>query len=212
MCRKGGCDVDPARLALTGVQLGQAVVAILAVLVIGGEHGTGMHRITLTAVPRRGIVLAAKAVVVAAVSAVTSAVAVGAGLIAARPLMRRNGLPTLSFDDGAVVRAAVGSVLYLTLVALLALGVATAVRNSAVATGAVLGLLYLFPILSQAVSDEKWQRYLTKIGPMTAGLAIQATKNLAALPIAPWKGLGVLAAWALGCLLVGGALLSKRDA
>ncbi|WP_117208457.1 ABC transporter permease [Allorhizocola rhizosphaerae] len=211
-CRWGGCDVDPARLALTGVQLGQAVAAILAVLVIGGEYGTGMHRITLTAVPRRGVVLVAKAVVVSAVIVAASAAAVAGSLLATRPLLRRNGLPALSMDDGGAVRAAVGSVLYLTLVALLALGVATAVRHSAAAIGAVLGLLYLFPIMAQAVSDEKWQRYLTKLGPMTAGLTIQATKHLTELPIAPWKGLGVLAVWSVGCLLAGGALLVRRDA
>jgi hypothetical protein len=39
-----------------------------------------------------------------------------------------------------------------------------------------------------------WQRHLQQAGPMTSGLAIQATTNLRSLPIAPWAGLGVLAA------------------
>jgi len=47
---------------------------------------------------------------------------------------------------------------------------------------------------------------------MTAGLAIQATKNLSALPIAPWAGLGVLAAYAAAAFLAGGLLLRWRDA
>lgn len=47
---------------------------------------------------------------------------------------------------------------------------------------------------------------------MTAGLAIQATTNLRALPIAPWAGLGVLTAWAVGALLICGLLLRLRDA
>jgi ABC-2 type transport system permease protein len=47
---------------------------------------------------------------------------------------------------------------------------------------------------------------------MTAGLAIQATINLRSLPIGPWAGLGVLAAWAAGALLAGGLLLRLRDA
>ena len=45
--------VDPAKLSLTGIQAGQAVVAILAVLVISNEYSTGMIRVTLTAMPRR---------------------------------------------------------------------------------------------------------------------------------------------------------------
>lgn len=48
--------------------------------------------------------------------------------------------------------------------------------------------------------------------PMTAGLAIQATTNLRSLPIAPWAGLGVLAAWAAASLLIGALLLRFRDA
>jgi ABC-2 type transport system permease protein len=47
---------------------------------------------------------------------------------------------------------------------------------------------------------------------MTAGLAIQANTNPRSLPISPWAGLGVLAAWATGALLTGGLLLRLRDA
>ena len=47
---------------------------------------------------------------------------------------------------------------------------------------------------------------------MTAGLAIQATTDLPSLPISPWAGLGVLAAWAGGALLAGGLVLRLRDA
>lgn len=202
VCRTGDCGIDWAKLNLSGVQLGQAIVAILAVTVIGGEHTTGMIRVSLAAVPRRGTLLAAKALVLTGVLTVASAVAV-AGCLAAG---------TVSLSDSGVRRAAVGSVLYLALIGLLALGLGAAVRNPAVASGLVLALLYLFPIMIQAVSDEKLQKKLLQIGPMTAGLAIQATTNLSDLPIAPWKGLAVLAAWAAGALLLGGLLFRLRDA
>ena len=91
-------------------------------------------------------------------------------------------------------------------------GLIRAVRDSATAIGVVLGLLYLFPILTQVVSDPHWRRHLKQLGPMTAGLAIQATTNLRGLPIGPWAGLGVLAAWAAAALLTGGLLLRLRDA
>jgi ABC-2 type transport system permease protein len=111
-----------------------------------------------------------------------------------------------------VLRAAVGSVLYLALIGLLSLGIATAVRDSATAIGIVLGLLYLFPIIAAVVADPTWYRHLQQVGPMTAGLAIQATINLHSQPIGPWVGFGVLAAWAAGALLVGGMVLRLRDA
>jgi ABC-2 type transport system permease protein len=211
-CPAGDCGVDPAKVSLTGIQLGQAVVAVLAVLTIGGEYSTGMVGVTLAAMPRRRTVLAAKATVLTGVVAAAATVAVLACLLVGRLILPGHGYPPPSPADGPVLRAAAGSVLYLALIAVLGLGVATAVRNSATAVGIVLGLLYAFPIIAQAVSDPDWRRHLQQIGPMTAGLAVQATTGLGSLPIGPWAGLGVLAAWAGAALLTGGLLLERRDA
>jgi ABC-2 type transport system permease protein len=217
-CPDGGCQLDPAKISLTGLDLGQAVVAVLAVTVIGGEYGTGMIRLTLTATPRRWRVLAAKAAVVGAATLAAGVVAVLASLLAGGLLLSRHGITAargfqaLSLASPTVLRAAVGSVLYLALIALLALGIAAAVRDSAAAIGTVLGLLYLFPIIANVVGDESWQRHLQQIGPMTAGLAVQATTGLGRLPIGPWAGLGVLSAWAAGALGAGGLVLLRRDA
>jgi ABC-2 type transport system permease protein len=217
-CPSGGCAVDAAKVSLTGIQLGQALVAILAVLAISGEYSTGMIGVTLAAMPRRPTVLAAKAAVISSLALAAGTVAVLASVLAGRLILPGHGFtpahgyPLLSLGDGPVLRAAAGSVLYLALVALLSLGVATAMRDSATAIGVVLGLLYLFPIMAQVVTDPHWQRHLQQIGPMTAGLAIQTTSNLRSLPIGPWAGLGVLAAWAAAALLAGGLLLRLRDA
>ncbi len=92
-CPAGGCPEDPAKLSLTGIYLGQAVVAVLAVMAVSGEYGTGMIRVTLAAMPRRGTVLAAKAAVLTGLVLVTGTVAVlrlAAGRAAhpARPRLR----------------------------------------------------------------------------------------------------------------------------
>ena len=213
-----GAGADLTKLSLTGTYLGQAIVAILGVVVIGSEYGFGMIRITLAAVPRRWTVLAAKAVTVGGLVLATGTIAVLACLLAGRLILPGHGFTAahgyalLSLASGPTLRAAAGSVLYLALIALLSLGVAASVRSSAAAIGIVLGLLYLFPILAAVVPDAHWQRHLQQIGPMTAGLAIQATTNLRGLPIGPWTGLGVLAVWAAAALIVGGLLLWLRDA
>ncbi len=217
-CPAGGCQVDPAKVSLTGIYLGQAVVAIVAVTAVSGEYSTGMIRLTLTAMPRRWPVLAAKAAVVGAATLAAGAVAVLASVLAGGLLLSRHGIvpaqgyEALSLGDGSVLRAAAGSVLYLALIALLGLGVAAAIRDSAVAIGTVLALLYLFPIVASFVGSQDWQRHLDQISPMTAGLYVQATTNLRALPLTPWQGLGVLALWAAGAMLAGGLLLQLRDA
>ena len=217
-CPAGNCAEDPAKISLTGIYLGQVVVAILAVLMVTGEYGTGMVRVTLAAMPRRTTVLAAKASIVTGLVLAAGAVAVLACVLAGQIILPGHGIdpahgyPSLSLGSAPVLRATVGSVLYLALIALLSLGTATAVRDSAAAIGVVLGLLYLFPIIGAVLGGSPLARHLQQIGPMTAGLAVQATTGLRDLPIGPWAGLGVLAAWAAAALLAGGLLLQLRDA
>jgi ABC-2 type transport system permease protein len=208
---------DPTKLALAGIDLGQAVVALLAVLTISEEYATGMILLTLTAMPRRMVLLAAKAANLAGLNLAAGILAVAGCMVAGRLMLpgagfdAAHGYALVSITHGATLRAAAGSVLYVVLIALLALGVATAIRDTAVSIGVVLALLYLPPILAQAVSDP-FRRHLQQIAPMSAGLAIQATTSLRSQPIAPWAGLGVLSAWAIASLLIGGTLLRLRDA
>ncbi|GAA4602997.1 ABC transporter permease subunit [Actinoallomurus liliacearum] len=208
---------DPTKLALTGITLGQAVVAVLGVLAVSEEYGNGMIRLTLTAMPRRVVVLAAKAVNVAGLTLLAGLLAVAGCLLIGRLMLPGAGLDPahgyalISISHGPTLRAAACGGLYLMLIALLALGVATAIRETAVSIGAVLALLYLPPILAQAVADPL-RRHLEQIAPMTAGLAGQATTNLSSLPIAPWTGLGVLGGWAVAALFIAGLLLRRRDA
>ena len=217
-CASAGCGQDPARVALVGIDLGQALVAVLAAQVISGEYGTGLIGMTFIATPSRTTVLAAKAAVVTVIVAAAGTLAVLASVVAGRVLLpgrgftAAHGYQPLSLGDPQVLRAAVGSALYLVLIALLSLGITTAVRDSATAIGLVLGLLYLFPLIAGAVGDPRWHRRLEQIGPMDAGLAIQNTVGLAGRPLSPWAGLGVLTCWSAAMLLVGGLLLRSRDA
>jgi ABC-2 type transport system permease protein len=217
-CQSTGCQADPAKLSLTGVQAGQAIVAIIAVLAVSNEYSSGMIQVTLTAVPRRLTVLAAKAaltsglILAAGAAAVLASVLAGRLILPGRGFTPAHGYQPLSLGDGLVLRAACGSVLYLVLIALLSLGVATAAREPSVAIGLALGLLYVFPVVAGVVSNQQWHRHLEQVAPMTAGLYIQDTVDVRALPLTPWQGLGVLALWAAGALTVGALLLRLRDA
>jgi len=213
------CGEDTTKLSLTGIPLGQAAVAVLAVLVMSGEYSSGMIRVTLTAVPRRVTALAAKAIILTGVVLAAGAVSVLGSVLAGRYILPGNGFTkvngalALSLGDGPTLRAAAGSVLYLALIGLFSLGLATALRDSGASIAVMLGLLYIVPLLTDlGTLDPRWEHRLQQWGPMTAGLAIQATKDLKKLPIGPWQGLGVLAAWAAAALLAGGLLLRLRDA
>lgn len=211
------CQIDLAKTSLTGVQVGQAVVAILAVLTVSNEYSSQMIKTTLAAMPRRSAVLGAKALLVAVLVLLAGAVAVGGCILIGRGILpghgftAARGIPALSLANGPVLRAACGSVLYLVLIALLSLGLTVLIRDSAVAIGAALAFLYVFPIVTSFVQNPTWQHRLQRYSPM-AGLNIQATTGLHGLPITPWGGLGITALWAAGALLIGGLAFKLRDA
>ncbi|MGW0533862.1 ABC transporter permease subunit [Streptomyces sp. NPDC003032] len=206
------CGEDTVRLSLTGVWLGQGAVVVLAVLAMSGEYGTGTIRTTLTAEPGRLRVLAAKAVVVCALTAVAGGLGVLGSLLAGRELLAAEGFAVPGLAEGGTPRAALGSVLYLALAALVGLGVATAVRDTAGAATSALALFYAFPLVAGLLSDPDWREWAERLSPSTAGLAVQATTGLDRLPIGPWAGLGVLAGYAAGALLAGALVLRSRDA
>jgi ABC-2 type transport system permease protein len=211
------CPVDTTKLSLTGIQFGQAVVAILAVLPVCNEYSTGMIRVTLAAMPRRPAVLTGKTGIIGGLVLAAGTVAILGSLLTARLILpgqgfnAAHGFRALSLADGSTLRAAAGSVLYLGLVALLSSGIAAMLRDPAVTIGVVLGALYLFPVVAAFVSDPTWHRRIERYSPM-AGLNIQATTGLKSLAIGPWAGLGVLAIWAGAALLAGGLAMALRDA
>ena len=210
------CGIDPAQVSSTGIYPGQAVAAVAGVLAIGDEYNTGMITLSLAAVPRRLTWFFAKAAALTAPVLITSALAVAGSALAGwlilpgRVFTPAHGYASLT--SGADIRAAAGAVLYLTLIALLSLGVAAAVRDSAAAIGLVLGLLYLFPIAAAVVSDATIARHLQQIGPLSAGLDVKATIGVNSLPLTPWQGLRVVALWTAAALLLGAFALKSRDA
>jgi ABC-2 type transport system permease protein len=208
---------DTTKLSLSGVYLGQLLVAALASIAISEEFATGMICLTLTATPRRIAVLTAKASNLVGLIALAGAGGVSCSLVIGRLLLPADGLdpahgyPFISLASAGTARAAAGTVIYLGLVALLSLGVATVIRDTAVSIGAIVALLYLPPLLADVVGGSLG-RHITQIAPMSAGLAIQTTTQLRALPVQPWAGLGILACWAAGSLLLAATTLHVRDA
>jgi ABC-2 type transport system permease protein len=206
------CGEDFAKLSLAGLWLSQAVAVVIGVLALGNEYGTRMITVTVAAVPGRLRALAGKATVVLVLVVAAAVPGVVAAYALARTIFAGNDFPLPDAVTAASVRAAGGTVLYLVLVALLALGVAAVVRDTAGALSTVLALLYATPALALVVSDPIWHERLQRFSPLTAGMAIQATTNLDALPIGPWRGLGVLAAWTAVALLAGTVCFLVRDA
>jgi ABC-2 type transport system permease protein len=209
---------DTTVLSLVGVKFGQLAIVVLAVLAVSGEYSTGTIHATLAANPRRWMVLASKFAVTMATALGAGAVAVGGSLLVSRFLLpgngftATNGYATLSLGNDLTMRAALGSVLYLGLIALLSASIAVIVRDTAAAITTVLALLYLAPILGVFLTDPAWQHRMKRFAPMEAGLTIQNTIKLDSLHVGPWAGLGILAAYAAAAAFGAALYLHTRDA
>jgi len=212
------CFEDTTKLSLSGVWVGQVAAVVVGSLAITNEYGTGMIHTSLTAIPQRGRLLAGKAAVVVGATLLAATIGVLASLLAARNILpgngfnAANGYPALSLADEPTLRAATGTVAYLGLLALLALGIGAMIRDSAVAIIATITLLFGAPLVASMISDPVWLERLERYSPLSAGLAVQATRDLDSLPIGPLAGLGVTAAYAAAAYVAALVVLRLRDA
>jgi ABC-type transport system involved in multi-copper enzyme maturation permease subunit len=200
---------DPTAISLTGVQLAQLAIGVLGVLLITGEYSTGMIRSSLTAVPGRLPVLWGKAVVYALTTVTLCLPATFGAFLVGQSILSAEHLDTTLGQPG-VVRAVLGSALYLAAVGLLGLGLGALLRNTAAAISSLFGLLFALQILvsflPEAWSDEVY-RYL----PTPAGTAVTTVRPDPTL-LAPWTGLGVFCLYAAVVLGLAAWRLRRRDA
>ena len=232
----GTGDIAPAvRASLPGAGVIADILfgtfpALIAVIVIGTlfatcEYRDELIRITLAASPRRARVLAAKALIL---GAVTFAAALAGTLVAVpigERLARADGVYLFPVKTGTELRVEFGTAALLTTAAILALGLGTVLRRGAAAvTTATLAtvLPYLLvaqiPFLPAGAAD-----WLTRITP-AAAFTLQHTlvryPQVTSLytpyngyyPLAAWAGYAVLACYALASLAVAAVLLRRRDA
>jgi ABC-type transport system involved in multi-copper enzyme maturation permease subunit len=233
---------DPTRRSLIGIFLGQLIFGVLGVLVISAEYGTGTIRATLSALPRQPVVLTAKVLVFGAVAVVVSeilsfsAFAVGQAILSAKHAVGTSAVASqhakqlgvkiphniqallatgsASLGQAGVLRAVVGAGLYLTVLGLLALGLATIIRHTAGAISAFVGAVLVLPLIVEALPSSVSNavaRYL----PSNIGLVMFSTNGLPdrlGPAFSPWAGFAILVLYTLVILGIGCWVLVRRDA
>jgi ABC-2 type transport system permease protein len=200
-------NFDAVGRSLGGVELAQLVIGVLGALVVTGEYATGMIRSSVMAVPRRLPVLAAKAVVFASVTFVLMLVSAFVAFLAGQAALGSHGT-TLGAPHA--VRAVVGVALYLTVVALFAVGLGFLLRNTAGAIATLFGLLLVLPGLGRLLPDT-WQPHVLPYLPSNAGGSVFAVQPEAGM-LGVWTGFAVFCAWAAAALVLGALVLKRRDA
>jgi ABC-2 type transport system permease protein len=202
--------IDSVRVSLGGLHLSQIAIGLLGVLAVTSEYSSGMIRATLAAVPRRRLLLTAKALVLA-----TAAVATGIGSCLAAYLVFQAFLPPgdamrTTLADPGVLRAVTGAGLYLTVLGLLGFGLGTAFRSSAGAVAVLFGTLFV-PTLLVALLPSSWQDTVGRYLPMNAGDTIYTVRPESHM-LQPWTGFGVFCLYAAAALAAGFVLIGRRDA
>jgi ABC-type transport system involved in multi-copper enzyme maturation permease subunit len=202
-------DFNPTRLSLGGINLAQIAIGVLGVLVITSEYGTGMIRATLSAVPQRRMMLAAKAAVFAVTALLVGLLASFVAYFVGQAILSGSA-PSSAIGDPNVLRAVIGGGLYLAALGLLGLGLGAIIRASAGAISALFGILFVLPIIS-ALLPQSWQDTINPYLPFNAGRQIFSTTHDAST-LGPWAGYGVFCLYAAIVLVLAAILIERRDA
>jgi hypothetical protein len=213
--------------ATLGVNFTQLIVAVLGVLVISGEYGTGMIRSTFVAVPGRLGAFFAKVIVLAVTTFVVGAVSIALAAAVAWPILSGKGI-TASALDSSVLLPMLGGAGYLTMIAVLAFAFGSILRNSAGGIATILGLVLVVPTVFRILfelTQATWTTNVSAFLPSSAGgkmfeyvdgasvsqAADQAAKA-GLVYLEPWQGTLVLAAWIVITVVIGLVLTKRRDA
>lgn len=191
---------------LVGGALGSVLFAVLGVLVMTSEYSSGTIRATLLAIPRRPLVLAAKASVFGLLALAAGEMVSFADFLAGAAFVRP-GVPHPALSQPTVLRAVAMSGAYLALVGLMGLALGAIVRHGAAAIAILVGLVFVAPLAGLAATPVG--KFLPEL---IYGNSLGATKPVPGFTVSPWAGLGLICAYTAVLLAVAGWLLTRRDA
>ncbi len=200
---------DPTGVSQGGFLIAQLAIAVLGVLCISSEYSSGMIRTSLIAVPKRGRVLAAKALVFAVVAFVVGEFTSFAAFFAGQALISGHA-PHAALSDPGVARALVGAGLYVTALAVLSVATGGLLRRPAAAIACMVAVLLVLPAIVQALPDS-WRNPVTEFWPTQAGSQITNVYH-SAHTLQPWPGFGVMCLFVAIVYAIAWTLLDRRDA
>jgi len=220
-------DLDPLGTVLKGSAVGLLAVIALGALFITAEYRRGLIRTTFAASPRRGRVLAAKAIVIGSVTFVAGLVGTAIAMLIAERKLHSGGwvssaYPIWSLTSAHGLQIVVGTAGLLAVAAILALSAGAVLRRGAGAITAVVGLL-IVPVILGVILPQTAAVWVLRLTPAAAFGLQEGTPRYpqvmhaclpynGCFPIAPWNGFAVACVWALAALGLAAYVLRRRDA
>lgn len=204
------------------IVVGLIVILVVAVLFVTSEYRRGLIRPTFVATPRRGRVVAAKAIVIGVATFATVIISLAIAIPFSDHVLRSNGNYVYPISIPTEVGIIVGAAALIAVAAITVMALAAVLRNSAGAIGAGI-VIFVFPfILAMSLSGGAvdWLLRLTPAAafsvmqnlPRSPLVSFPYTFANGYYPLAPWAGLGVLCVYAALSLGLATVLLRRRDA
>jgi ABC-2 type transport system permease protein len=208
-------SADLTNNALAGVVPGLLLAGALGVLTMTSEYSSGTIRATLATIPRRPLVLIAKAAVFGAVTLIVGELASFIAFFAEAATLG-HGVAAPTLGQPGVLRAVILSGAAFCLIGLLGLGLGAIIRHSAAAVGVLVAGVYVVAQVVGFVAHGAaaympiliLENSLSTTKPVTCGPAGVSCPHF----LSAWAGLGVLFLYAVIALAAGGWLLTRRDA
>jgi ABC-type transport system involved in multi-copper enzyme maturation permease subunit len=220
----GGGPGQSVDLDLIGDFVGLIALIVIAAMFMTSEYRRGLIRVTFAASPSRGRVLAAKAIVIAAVTFVAALIGTTLALVVGLHMLHSGGVPILPVPKLTLIRIVAGTAVVFAVVAVLIVALGALLRRTAVVV--VLGIVVFVlgwlltrgGILPVSVAD--WILRLTPAAAYAVQQSIPAysfvpgnyTPANGFYPLAPWAGFLVLCLWAAAALGLAIYVLNRRDA
>jgi ABC-2 type transport system permease protein len=204
-----------ASISLFGLLFGQLIIIVLGALAITSEYSTGMIRTSLTAMPRRGTVFAAKGVIFSLVALVVGLVTSFLAFFTGQAILSTQHV-SVTLGQPNVLRTVIGGGLFLAVCGLLSFGIGAMLRHSAGAIAAGIGLMFVLWILSQFLPGPPsgWfgQEDIDKWIPFNAGSSIWENQANGLHPFSPWIGFAVFCIYTAVAIVGGLVVFLRRDA
>ena len=226
-------NYDPTSIPLVGVGLAQLVIGVFGALVITSEYSSGAIRTSLAAVPRRGVLLGAKATVLGVLTLVVAEIITFTSFLVGSSVLLASGgrtiganeslvqqltsthIPVATLATPGVAAAVFRSGLYLTLLILIVLGIGFIVRNTAGTIAIFVALILIIPAILGAL-PQSISRPIVEHMPSSLGSAMGSTHarttDFAGTLLNPWAATLLMMVYAAAVLLIGWFTLNRRDA
>jgi hypothetical protein len=205
---------DPSQSSIVGLALlGQLVIVVLGTLAITSEYSTGMIRTSLTVMPRRLVLGAAKASVFTAIALVVAFLTSFAAFFIGQALLSSTHA-SATLPQPNVLRAVTCSALYVALCGLFSFGLGMILRSTAGAMAAAYGLLFLVPQLAKALPSTWYADVVRWLpgGDVVNAITSTQTSSLSPNMFSAWGEFAVFGAYTVAVLVAGAVLFRSRDA